>query len=51
MILCSILVMSVFASFNHEKLVSENGKSAAKVLPLDVANAARSFETATFGMG
>ena len=45
------LIMTGLNAIGDEQLVRENGKISALALPFDKSNSAKSFETATFGIG
>ena len=47
----TLLAMTGIHALASEKLVTEDGKIAAKKLALDIEVAEQKYETATFGMG
>ena len=47
----TLLAMTGIHALASEKLVTEDGKIAAKKLTLDIEIAEKKYETATFGMG
>ncbi|MDB4454026.1 MAG: hypothetical protein QNL80_13870 [Akkermansiaceae bacterium] len=47
----TLLAMTGIHAIASEKLVTEDGKIAAKTLKLDVEVAEKKYESATFGMG
>jgi len=49
--LATLIIMTSISALGGEKLVPEDGKVSALVLPLDQELSKIKFETATFGMG
>ena len=50
-IVLTIAAMIGYTVINGEDLVTENGKVAARTLPLDLETSKVAYETATFGIG
>lgn len=50
-VIATITIMIGYTAINSETLVTENGKVAAQILPLDKETSKLAYETATFGIG